>query len=126
MTIIILLISTLGSGILMIYAFNRPLFFELETVKLILLATSISTPIWAFNTFLIMYFEFADNNLDEVMYVNSIVGSFVTSLVFALPTIIAFLYPYEVKYAVIAIIVLQFLFLMALIYDKKVSGSQTH
>ncbi|GAB3667552.1 hypothetical protein GCM10028791_43240 [Echinicola sediminis] len=118
MTIIILMVSTLGSGILMIYAFNRPLFLELETVKLILLATSISTPVWLFNTFLIMHFDVLDDENEQLIYTSSISGSLVTIVIFFVPIIFQLFYPFPLKYALGGIIVLQLLIIINWYRDR--------
>ncbi|MBD8488094.1 hypothetical protein IFO69_04980 [Echinicola sp. CAU 1574] len=118
MTIIILLVSTLGSGILMIYAFNRPLFLELETVKLILLATSISTPVWLLNTFLIMHFDVLDEESEQLIYTSSISGSLITIGIFFIPIIFQLFYPFPLKCALAGIIVLQLLIIFNWYRDR--------
>lgn len=49
--VITFLLATVGPGILYIYIFNRDMFYNVDTIKIILLSLSVTTPILIFNLF---------------------------------------------------------------------------
>lgn len=73
--IVMLVLVTIVPGYLLIFMFNEELFLEVETVKLIFLAISITMPVWALNTFL-CFFSKEDLGVMERLQFNGLLGAF--------------------------------------------------
>ncbi len=63
--IVLFIIGAVLPGVLLVYLFKQELFLQIETTKLLFLSTSITLPVWVFNTFLHALFR-EDNSVPNV------------------------------------------------------------
>lgn len=85
--IVMLVLVTIVPGYLLIFMFNEELFLEVETVKLIFLAISITMPVWALNTFAFFFSE-EDMEVMERLQFNGLLGAFYTFIPLYAPALV--------------------------------------
>jgi len=63
--VVLFIIGAVLPGVLLLFLFKQELFLQIETTKLLFLSTSITLPVWVFNTFLHALFR-EDNGVSNV------------------------------------------------------------
>ena len=118
MTVVFVVLSTFCPGILYIYCFNADLFLSLDIIKLILLASSISTPFWLLNIFLVGIDGSVkiDSASSYDFKFNIFLGSILTIPIFAIPTLLKIFFDIQVKTGVLMSIILQTLIVLFVIF----------
>ncbi|MBT0810096.1 hypothetical protein KIH41_02225 [Litoribacter ruber] len=119
-TLLLFLISVMGSGILFTFIFYNQLFSHADTVKLLLIAFSIGSPIWLLNSYLFAHFKFVDFVAEGGANVLAIMGALVSIPVFYLPILLGFYFEIPGKWGIGSIIILEFLLFLGLLYDQIV------
>lgn len=100
--VVVFLLATIIPGVLLLFLFDRGLFMEMDTFKLMLLAISITAPVWIVNIFIL---GFVDNGRekDEVEIFKSITfaGSVVSIPTLFIPIIIRVFITLPVLWAIV-------------------------
>ena len=89
--IVVFLLATIIPGVLLLFSFDRGLFMEIDTFKMMLLAISITAPVWIVNIF-IVGFIYNDKDEDDVESFKSITfaGSVISIPTLLIPIIVRF------------------------------------
>lgn len=86
--IVMLLLVTIVPGYLLIFLFNEQLFLEVDTVKLLFLAVSITMPLWSLNTFVCFFNKEDQMSVMERLQFNGLLGAFFTFLPLYTPALV--------------------------------------
>ena len=92
--IVFFLISTIIPGILLLFLFREDLFWNIETLKLIMLSMGITMPVWVCNTFLVTISIEDDNksntddSIKEDMQAEGLFGAIFSIPVLFLPALV--------------------------------------
>lgn len=100
--IVVFLLATIIPGVLLLFSFDRGLFMEIDTFKMMLLAISITAPVWIVNIF-IVGFNYNDKDEDDVESFKSITfaGSVISIPTLLIPIIVRFFITIPVLWAFI-------------------------
>ena len=106
--VLLFAVAIITPGTLFIFIFSRELFIELETLKLILLAISITLPIWVLNTY-----AFASlggewkKDPEKNLRVSTVVGSYFSIPIICIPALVKLFVDISLQIGVVIIIGLQ-------------------
>lgn len=111
--LILIFISVVCPSFLLIFSFNNDLFFKLETIKLLFIGLSITTPVWLLNSFLVVLFTTTENK-DEDFEEQAIgmIGCLFSFPVFYIPILVNFFGEITILSAVILSIVIEVLLII--------------
>ncbi|MBS9525938.1 hypothetical protein KI659_18095 [Litoribacter alkaliphilus] len=119
-TVLLFLIAVMGSGVLFIFIYYQQLFYDLDTVKLLLIAFSIGSPIWLVNAFLMSHFNYVDLAAAGGVHLGAIMGAVVSIPIIYIPIIIGFYFDISGEWGIGSIMGLQLIMFLGLVYDDIV------
>jgi hypothetical protein len=120
-TLIVLTISIACSGVLIIFIFDKDLFLKIETIKLLLLAISITCPIWLLNS--IIYAANVPNEdqseSNEHIHVTGLVGGMITALIFYIPILLNFFFLISLRKCIVILLSLELIIILLGTFPRK-------
>ncbi len=115
--IVVFLLATIIPGVLLLFLFDRGLFMEMDTFKLMLLAISITAPVWIVNIFIVGLF-YNEIGEDDVAFFKNIAatGSIVSIPTLFIPIFIRVFITFPVLWAIVIGVIINMLILMWIYY----------
>lgn len=120
-TVVLIFLATICSGLLFIFVFSRKLFIEIDTFKLLLLSLSITTPFWLVNSAMVAIIS-KDSKVDDVydnIQITSLFGSFFSIPVFCVPILIKIFTDISIQYGVGSVFLSEFAMVVILLLISR-------
>ncbi|SMD44812.1 hypothetical protein SAMN00777080_3446 [Aquiflexum balticum DSM 16537] len=114
MTLILIFFASVAPGILFLFIYDPGIVFELETIKLLVLCFAITAPFWLVNSTVYLILETKFSKGEEtgsdpnLLHICSMAGSFWTMPAVYLPSLIALFFELDLKFAVLGMILIEF------------------
>ena len=119
--VVMFVLVTIVPGLLLLFIFDKQLFMEIETIKVLFLSISITLPFWALNTFLCIFYD--DKKEDEnqtvkvQLQLSGLFGSFFSLIPLYVPVIATLFFDFDYKVAAWIAISLELLMLILMRRD---------
>ena len=127
---IMLILVTIVPGLLLLYIFDKPLFMEIESIKLLFLSISLTLPFWAINTFMCMWKD--DKRKKETpaikaqLQLSGLLGAFISLIPLYFPVILTLFVNMDSKVAAWIAIGLEILMLLFICCDFSKKKSKNN
>ena len=99
--IVMLLLVTIVPGYLLIFLFDKQLFLEMDTIKLLFLSVSFTMPLWSLNTFVCFFNKEDGMSVIERLQFNGLLGAFFSFFPLYSPALVKLFADIDIDYAII-------------------------
>lgn len=118
--VVMFVLVTIVPGLLLLFIFDKQLFMEIETIKVLFLSISITLPFWALNTFMCLLYDDKDNKNQTVknqLQLSGLLGAIFSFIPLYVPVIVILFVDLDYKVAAWIAIGLEILILIFLRLD---------
>lgn len=119
--VVMFVLVTIVPGLLLLYIFDKQLFMEIETIKVLFLSISITLPFWVLNTLMCIINDDKKGNENQTvkvqLQISGLLGAFISFVPLYVPVIVTLFVDLDYKVATWIAIGLELLMLLLIRCD---------